>query len=256
MFCGNKGRTPVHMEVAMTSRRAVMLALAGFVLGLAASLAPSIAEDQLPLPTPRPSYAPKGSDKIVTTAKLSVDLPTPPPGGYKRGRVIILRGLANIWSRGMDELARKFEAQGVSVILENHSVWHKLADDAITDYRKDKNVAPIIIIGHSLGGDAALVMSNWMVQNKVPVRLIVVFDAVADTHPLEGGIQEVINFYKPHGYGQEVTGSKRFTGTITNVDMTERKDIDHLNIDKDQKLQDEVLAKTLTILKETQTASR
>jgi hypothetical protein len=256
MFFGNEGRTPMHKEVEMTSRRAVLLALAGFILGLAASLAPSIAEDKLPLPTPRPTYAPKGAEKVVTTAKMSVDLPKPPPGGYTRGRVIILRGLHNIWSRGMDELARKFKAQGVSVILENHARWQILANDAIADYKKDKNVAPIIIIGHSLGGDAALVMSNWMVQNGVPVRLIVVFDAVADTHPLEGGIQEVINFYKPHGYGQEVTGSKRFTGTITNVDLTQRKDIDHLNIDKDQTLQDEVLARSLTILKETQTASR
>ena len=241
----------------MISRRAVLVALAGFIPGLSAPLASSNAEDKPPLPPPRPSYAPKGSEEVVTSANMSVTVPKPPPGGYKRGRIIILRGLQNIWSRGMDQLAKKFEAQGVkSVILDNHVRWQKIANDAIADYKTDKNITPIIIIGHSLGGDAALVMSNWMAQNGVPVRLIVVFDAVADTHPLEGGIQEVINFYKPHGYGQEVTGSKRFTGTITNVDLTTRKDIGHLNIDENQTLQDEVLAKSLTILKETQTASR
>lgn len=239
----------------MTSRRAVLLAVAGFILGLAASAVPSFAQMQPPLPQPRPAHAPKG--QVVTNATLSVEVPTPPPGGYQGGRVIILRGLANVWSRGMDQLAKKFEAQGVtSITLDNHSHWQKIANDLIAEYKKDKSITPIIIIGHSLGGDAALVMSNWMVQNGVPIRLIVVFDAVAQTHPLEGGIKEVINFYKPHGYGREVTGSKRFNGSITNIDLTARKDIDHLNVDEDQGLQDEVLAKTLTILKETQMARR
>ncbi|WP_421725684.1 thioesterase domain-containing protein [Bauldia sp.] len=150
----------------------------------------------------------------------------------------------------MDDIAEDLEAQGVEVILANHGRWRRLADEAIAAYKKDKNTAPIIIIGHSLGGDAALVMSNWMVHNGVPVRLIVVFDAVAQTHPLRGGIQEVINFYRPRGYGQEVKGSERFNGTIDNIDLTERPGVNHLNMDKDEGLQAEVLAKTLQVLQE------
>lgn len=229
----------------MTSRRAILLAVAAFALGSAAQFAQSRAED-----------GPSAPKAAVKTASVPVVLPKPPPGGYKDGRVIILRGLYNIWSRGMDELAKKFEAQGVPVILDNHARWQMIANKTIADYKQNKDVAPIIIIGHSLGGDAALVMSNWMVQNGVPIRLVVVFDSVAQTHPLEGGIQEVINFYKPHGYGQVVTGGKRFNGKITNVDMTDRPDVDHFNIDKDETLQNEVLVKALTILKDTQTASR
>ncbi|MCB1489124.1 MAG: hypothetical protein KDJ88_16920, partial [Bauldia sp.] len=97
---------------------------------------------------------------------------------------------------------------------------------------------------------------NWMVHNGVPVRLVVVFDAVSQTHPLDAGIAEVLNFYKPKGYGQEVTGNSRFNGKIVNVDLTQRKDVDHLNIDEDQQLQDEVLALSLNILKDPKTASR
>ena len=134
----------------------------------------------------------------------------------------------------MDALAKKLEAQGVTVTLANHSHWQNIANEAIADYKTDKNVAPIIIIGHSLGGDAALVMSNWMVHNGVPVRFVVVFDAVSQTHPVEPGIAEVLNFYKPKGYGQEVVGSTRFNGKIINVDLTTRKDVDHLNIDEDR----------------------
>lgn len=241
----------------MKSRRAAVLALAAFVLGLGSATVSSSAEETIPLPSPRPAHAPKASAtvasaKAVPAKATAADLPKAPAGGYAHGRVIILRGLANIWSRGMDTLAEKFEAQGVEVTLENHSKWRQLANEAIADYKKDKNIAPIIIIGHSLGGDAALVMSNWMVQNGVPVRLIVVFDAVSKTHPVLPGVQEVINFYKPaagiRSYGQKVEASARYNGTIINVDLSERKEIDHLNIDKEEQLQDEALAKSLAIL--------
>ena len=235
----------------MKAGRAAAVTLAAFIFGLVATALHASAQETVPLPSPRPAYtAPK-------TAIGSTDMPKPPAGGYNHGTVVILRGLHNIWSRGMDALAKKFEAQGVEVTLSNHAFWRDIANDIIAEYKKDpKKTTPIIIIGHSLGGDAALVMSNWMVHNGVPVRFIVVFDAVAQTHPVEGGVEEVLNFYKPKGYGQEVNGSKRFKGTITNIDLTKRRDLDHLNIDKDEDLQDQVLAKTLTILKDTQTASR
>lgn len=240
----------------MMVRRAAALALAAYVLGLAATLAPSSAQDTVPLPQPRPASAPKAVAKPASAksapASAAVELPAPPPGGYTKGRVIVLRGLANIWSRGMDALAAKFEAQGVKVILENHSRWKELANAAIADYKANKDVAPIIIIGHSLGGDAALVMSNWIVQNGVPVRLIVVFDAVAQTHPVRSGVQEVINYYKPlsgiRHYGQKVEGSSRYNGTIINIDLSEDRSIGHLNIDKQEQFQNEILAKVLTIL--------
>ncbi len=244
----------------MKSRRAAFMALAAFMFGLSAAIVPSKADDPIRLPSPRPAHAPKATAPNATATKTTktstVAIPKPPAGGYKGGRVIILRGLHNIWSRGMDALAKKFEAQGVPVILANHSHWQFIANQAIADYKADKNVAPIIIIGHSLGGDAALVMSNWMAHNNVPVRFVAVFDAVSQGHPVEPGVAEVLNFYKPKGYGQEVVGTARYKGKIINVDLTKEKDVDHLNIDEDQQLQDQVLAESLAILKGQKTASR
>lgn len=230
----------------MKSRRAAFAALVAFVFGIGMSFLPAHAQDPIRLPEPRPAHAPKAT----TVTKTSAVVPKPPSGGYTKGRVIVLRGLHNVWSRGMDALAKNLEAEGVNVTLENHARWRRLADEAIADYKKDKNTAPIIIIGHSLGGDAALVMSNWIVHNGVPVRLIVAFDPVAQTHPVRGGVQEVINYYRPRGYGQKVTGTARFNGKIANVDLTDREDMNHLNIDKHEGLQAEVLAKTLTVLQE------
>ena len=173
-------------------------------------------------------------------------------GDFTHGRVIVLRGLANVFSRGMDKLAKDLKALGIPVTLSNHSRWQTISAKLIEEYRANpKEVAPIILIGHSLGGDASIVMSNWLAQNGVPVRFVVIFDAVAQTHPIIGGVQEVLNFYKPKGYGQEVKPAPSFRGEIRNVDLTDRKDINHVNIDEDPVLQAEVTADVVKYLTET-----
>lgn len=212
----------------MTSRRTLLLGIAGAALG--SSGLPAFAQ----------LLKKKNRNEINST---------PVPATDKGGRVIILRGLYNVFSRGMDTLWKKFDDLGIETTLDNHASWKRIADKLIKQYKTEKNVAPIILIGHSLGADAALVMANWLGLNRVPVRLIVTFDGVAVTHPVMGTVEEIINFYKPKGYGRKVETDKRFAGTLNNVDLTDRRDIDHLNIDKDAVLQQEVIAKVLAALK-------
>jgi len=209
----------------MTTRRALLLGLAG----LASSSLPALAQ-------------------VGRKAREEVNS-TPVPATDKGGRVIILRGLYNIFSRGMDSMWKKLDELGVEATLDNHASWKRIADRVIEQYKTGKNVAPIILIGHSLGADASLVMANWLGLNRVPVRLVVTFDGVAVTHPVMANVEEITNFYKPKGYGRKVEVVDNFPGTLNNVDLTKRTDIDHLNIDKDPVLQDEVIAEVLAILK-------
>lgn len=245
----------------MTSGRALLAALAAFVIGAAvlpnAAAAQAQPVAQVPTPTLRPQKAPNPNAALptppaaTTAAKPGGGQPAAAAGSYTHGRIIVLRGLYNIFSRGMDKIAKDMEDMGLPVSLYNHSRWQTISAKLIEEYRANpKAVAPVILIGHSLGGDASIVMSNWLALNGVPVRFVVVFDAVAQTHPLIGGIQEVMNFYKPKGYGQEVKAAPSFNGTINNVDLTDRKDIDHLNIDKDPVLQGEVIARVVEIMNE------
>ena len=210
----------------MTTRRALLLGLAGL-----ASSWPGL-----------PAFA-----QLKRNREEINSIPVPATG--KGGRVIVLRGLYNIFSRGMDSMWKKLDELGVEATLDNHASWKRIADRVIEQYKTEKNVAPIILIGHSLGADASLVMANWLGLNRVPVRLVVTFDGVAVTHPVMANVEEIINFYKPKGYGRKVEVVDKFPGTLNNVDLTKRTDIDHLNIDKDPVLQDEVIAEVLAILK-------
>jgi hypothetical protein len=254
----------------MTSGRVFLAALAAFVIGvaslpgLASAQAQPAAQTQVQVPTPvlRPQKAPNPNAALptppadaattTTAAKSGNGQAVVAAGPYTHGRVIILRGLYNIFSRGMDALAKDMTAIGLPVSTYNHSRWQQVSAKLIEEYRANpQQVAPVILIGHSLGGDASIVMSNWLAHNGVPVRLVVIFDAVAQTHPIVGGVQEVMNFYKPKGYGQEVDAAPSFKGVMNNIDLTSRKDVDHLNIDEDPVLHAEVTARVLEIFNET-----
>jgi pimeloyl-ACP methyl ester carboxylesterase len=244
----------------LPTRQALLSVLVAFLVGIAFMPTLASAQVQVPNPTPRPKVVPNPNAtlpapkpaatnpaaKPASTAQVE-DIPA--AGAYPVGRVIVLRGLGNVFSRGMDAIAKDLKARGVNVNLQNHSRWQSISAKLIEEYRANpQQVAPIILIGHSLGGDASIVMANWLIQNRVPVRLVVVFDAVAQVHPVNAGVEEVINFYKPKGYGKEVKASANFKGTINNVDLTDRTDIDHLNIDKDPIIQQEVIASVMKIL--------
>ena len=143
----------------------------------------------------------------------------------------------------------EMKQRGLPVELYNHTSWNAVADKLIEDYKANKNVAPIIIVGHSLGADAALVLANWLIDHNVPVRLVVTLDGVGEVATMVGGSAEVINYYKPHQFGQEVVSTHGFKGKITNIDLSDHPEIGHLNIDKNQMIHDDIITKVLEIMK-------
>lgn len=208
-------------------------------LGLPAMVEAASAQS-VPTPVPRPARAPTAPTKAAAPATVQAS----------HGSVFFLRGLLNVFSRGMDRLSDKLEARGVDSRVTNYSHWEQFAVVLASQYRTDKSLTPVVIIGHSLGADAAINMGNYLARNGVPVRLIVAFDAVDGGSPVGGGIAEVINYYKSDGVGRVIKASSSFKGKLVNVDVADRKGIDHLNIEKDETLHEEVIAKIIEIYNE------
>jgi len=183
----------------------------------------------IPSPVPRP-------DGMATTVATE-----------PQGRIFLLRGLLNVFSLGMDTLAKKIRGQGLPAQVTNFTNWRGFATILVSQYRTDKSLAPVVIVGHSLGADSSIDMANYLGSNGVPVRLVVAFDGVHDGHSVGPGIAEVINYYKSDGVGKQIKAGPGFTGKLTNVDVSDRKGIDHLNIEKSPALHAEVLAKLKAI---------
>ncbi|MCB1496090.1 MAG: hypothetical protein KDJ86_09920 [Bauldia sp.] len=208
--------------------------LAVVALGLLATVAVAGATQLVPTPVPRP-------------ARAAPSTPAPASVQVSHGSVYFLRGLLNVFSRGMDRLSDKLEARGIQSRVTNYTHWQEFATLLVNQYRTDKSLTPVIIVGHSLGADAAINMGNYLGRNGVPVRLVVSFDAVDGGSAVGAGIDEVVNYYKSDGVGRVIKASPSFKGELVNVDVADRTDIDHLNIEKDETLHEEVIVKVVDI---------
>lgn len=89
------------------------------------------------------------------------------------GHIYLLRGLAGIFSTGLDILDQKLIQRGFTATLHGHLDYEELASEAARLQKSGKG--PIIIMGHSLGADAAIFMADKMKSLGAPVALVVTF---------------------------------------------------------------------------------
>jgi pimeloyl-ACP methyl ester carboxylesterase len=162
-------------------------------------------------------------------------------------QVYLLKGLADVFSSGMDFLQDKLQARGVAGEVRSHSDWEKLAQSAAEKWRSG-NHGPIIIIGHSLGADAAILMAKRLGEEGVPVALLVTFSPV-DSGPANANVARAVNYFQSNSawHGQ-ITRGNGFHGVLENVDLKDAPGITHFNIEKADNLHAQTIAKVLAIV--------
>jgi alpha-beta hydrolase superfamily lysophospholipase len=167
-----------------------------------------------------------------------------PGTAQPRTHVYLFRGLADVYSLGMNTLADELNARGVDATAHSHTDWKPIADKAAANYKAGKE-APIILIGHSLGADAVMEMADYLGDKGVPVALVVPFDGT-QSFPVPGNVGRVINFtQRDYAYMRPGTG---FHGSLSNVDLSADHSIDHVTIDKSPQLHARVISEVLAIV--------
>lgn len=168
------------------------------------------------------------------------------------GEVYLLRGLANVFSTGLDEINAKFARRGVNTRVDNHSAWQRYASDIVARERSNAVSYPIIIMGHSLGGNASVQMAKYLGDQGIPVAYVVAFDPTVTT-TVGPNVDEVVNYYIPNQKdGGETNIVKEEPGTkatITNVDVRPIG-VDHFNVEKSPQLQVRVITKAMSLMKQ------
>jgi hypothetical protein len=161
-----------------------------------------------------------------------------------RAHVYLFRGLADVFSTGMNTLADELNARGIYATAHSHTDWQSIADKAAADYKSGKE-GPIILIGHSLGADAVMEMADYLGDKGVPVALVVPFDGT-QSFPAPGNVARVLNFtQRDYAYMRPGPG---FRGTLSNIDLSSDPGIGHLNIDEVPQLHARVIAEVLAIV--------
>lgn len=176
----------------------------------------------------------------------------------RTGEIYSMRGLLNVFSRGMDVMASKLRSKGYDAISYNHSNWQPIADDIVQRNKKGKVSYPIIIMGHSLGGNEASTMANYLGKRGIKVAYVATYDPT-EARSVGKNIGTVVNFYLPNGRNT-IARQSGFKGKLTNIDVTDIADIKHTNIEKNTKLQkrsyDKISALTKKLRKSTKRRSK
>ena len=167
-------------------------------------------------------------------------------GKIKRsGEVYLLRGLANVFSRGMDTLGAKMVRKGLDARVYNHSVWRELANNIVARSKKKQVSYPIVIMGHSLGANASTMMAKYLGERGIKVQYVVAFDPTIRTF-VGKNVNRVINFYLPLEDNRNIVKSAPgFRGVIKNIDVRGVRKLTHTTVDKDTNFHSQVLNRTL-----------
>lgn len=160
------------------------------------------------------------------------------------GHVYLLKGLANVFSTGLDNYAAELNRRHIPVTVANHSEAAGLAIEAARLYKAGKG--PIVIVGHSLGGAASTQMAEIMQQQGAKVALIVNYGPPG-TQVIPANVARVVNYTTSVG-GLAVRGPGS-RAAITNISLANDPNINHFNMDKSSRLEAKTMAQILAALR-------
>jgi hypothetical protein len=164
----------------------------------------------------------------------------PSSPGANGAHVYLMRGVLNIFSLGLDDIAAKLEAQGIPVTVTNYLGWASVADEAAADYRSGR-VKTIILVGHSSGATILPDMVARLSQQGAPVKLAIGLDSVFRTS-LSGRVGRYVNYYIGSGNGEPVAPTRQLHGALENVNVQNVPGVGHLTIEKNEIMQRRVIS--------------
>lgn len=168
-----------------------------------------------------------------------------------RGDIYLLRGFADVFSRGLDELGRKLSERGLKVHVISHGAWASAAADIVANQKKYGH-RPVILIGHSLGANAAILMAKRLRKENIQVEYLATFAATAPD-PVPDNVGKVDNYYfETNGWGEKVVGGTGFHGDMENKDYSRAHDIGHFNIDKQADIHEQIIRNVLHYMQPSQ----
>jgi len=150
-----------------------------------------------------------------------------------QARAYLFRGaLGPIFSRGMDKLTDRLEQAGVKASVWEFTICSFVADQAIQDYRAAP--APIILIGHSMGGLCALTFAEILQEQNIPVSLVVTVDPAHASPKVPLNVERFINIFLSTSVlgGGDIVAEPGYHGHYASFDMKDHDEVTHINIDK------------------------
>ncbi len=183
-----------------------------------------------------------------------VDAVSPVTDSRRVGNAFLLRGFIGVFSTGIDHLGEEVNAAGVHGQVFQDDQWSELADTIAARYRGHQQAEPIVLIGHSFGADDAINIARKLDRADVPVNLLITLDPVVPS-AVPKNVRLCVNLYQSNGIwdnlpwlrGVPLKQEPGSQGKLFNANIRVDRpdlldpDVNHFNIEKKQKIHDEVI---------------
>jgi hypothetical protein len=193
--------------------------------------------------------APARAGPIAATGEAVAALPdSTQPAPEPRGRAYLFRGaLGPIFSRGMDRLTKELQQAGIEADVNEFTICRLVAARAITAYKE--NPAPIILIGHSMGGYCSIIFSQLLEAENIPVSLVVTIDPAHVTPDVPLNVERFINIFLSKDVlgGGDVKAQAGYRGHYASFDLSEHDEVSHITIDKMDDVHQQLIAKVVQL---------
>jgi len=182
------------------------------------------------------------SSPAAARAATEPSATSPPPHVY------LFRGaLGPIFSTGIDRLAEKIVRAGITAEIYEFTLCGQVTASAIEQYRNDP--APIVLIGHSMGGRCALELSEKLKDEGIPVSLVVTIDPAHLTPEVPDNVERFMNIFLSKDFlgGGDIKAVAGFPGHYASYDLQKHDEILHINIEKNDTLHQQLVAKIVQL---------
>lgn len=162
-------------------------------------------------------------------------------------QVYFIRGFMGIFSTGFDTMARNLAKRKVTAEVYGHLAGSYLRARIAKQYALSKRHKPIILVGHSFGGNAAFEVASGLRRDNIPVELVITVDPTR-AGPLSRNVKRYVNYYfSGNGLGSRLKARSGVPKSrIKNIDMRTRADVvgegdDHWTVTHNDAIQSEIL---------------
>lgn len=175
--------------------------------------------------------SPAKSKRAAVTA--TAPPPAPPAEPLPPPKIYLFRGaMGPIFSTGMDRLEEKLTKAGFSANTYEFTICRWIGDRAIASYKESP--APIVLIGHSMGGLCSIVISEMAAKENVPISLVIAIDPAHATGDVPLNVERFINIFLSDNVlgGGDVVAVPGYRGHYASYDLKLNSRVTHINIEK------------------------
>ena len=182
------------------------------------------------------------------TAPTTEALISPPAFTQPRPRAYLFRGaLGPFFSRGIDHLTERLEEAGITANVYEFTICRLIAAQAINEYRESP--APIVLIGHSMGGFCAVKFAEILEAEGIRANLVVTIDPAHVTPDVPLNVDRFINIFLSKDVlgGGDVKPRPGFRGHYASFDLSQHGE-SHINIEKVDTIHQQLVTKVLQLV--------